>query len=101
VNEQIDREADVREWLAYARADRQAANALFEVRLYSVCAFHCTTGCRETAQGGHRGPDGEAATLRYPVGVEVGYDETSAKRLLAHVESVFQWFTSQLNWNDE
>lgn len=41
MNEQIDREADVREWLAYARADQQAANALFEAGLYSACAFHC------------------------------------------------------------
>lgn len=134
MNEQIDRETDVREWLAYAKADRQAANALFEVRLYSACAFHCQQAVEKllkaaiVAQMGKRPPyehnlwtlrqqlaldlpegierqlaaiSPHYITSRYPVGVEVGYDETSAKRLLAHVESVFRWFTSQLNWNDE
>jgi HEPN domain-containing protein len=134
MNGQIDREADVREWLTYARADRQAANTLFEAGLYGACACHCQQAVEKllkaaiVAETGKRPPyehnlwmlrqqlaldlperiERHLATIsphyitsRYPVGVEVGYDETSVKRLLARVERVFQWFSSQLNWNDE
>ena len=41
MNGRADREANVREWLTYAEADRRAAHALFEAGLYGPCAFHC------------------------------------------------------------
>jgi HEPN domain-containing protein len=34
-------ETDVQEWLAYAEADRQAAEHLLESDDYMACAFHC------------------------------------------------------------
>ena len=34
-------ETDVQDWLAYAEADRQAAEHLLESGDYMACAFHC------------------------------------------------------------
>jgi len=34
---------------------------------------------------------------RYPVGIEVGYDEALARELLAKVDEVFLWLTKVLN----
>lgn len=134
MNEQIDREIDVREWLAYAKVDRQAADTLFEAGLYSVCALHCQQAVEKllkaaiVAETGRRPPyehnlwilrqqlpldlperieqhlaalSPHYITSRYPVGVEVGYDETIVRRLLTCVESVFQWFMNQLDLKDE
>ena len=134
MSEQASRETSVREWLAYAKADRKATKALFERGLYSTCAFLCQQAVEKllkaaiVAQAGKRPPyehnlwilrqqltldlperiEQHLATLsphyitsRYPVGVEVGYDETIVRQLLTCVESVFQWFMSRLDLNDE